>query len=154
MYPAYISKQESKCKEQVNHLMVPGREGWHYIAVINFYAVLREITSKHHGNLYCLNCIHFLRIENKRGFNEKVCEKVCENKDLYNIAILSEDTKILEFNQSQKSDKSSFIIYADLEIMIEKTDVCKSNPENTSATKKVNIFHQAFQYLNACHLKT
>ena len=27
----------------------------------------------------------------------------------------SEDTKILEFNQYQKSDKAPFIIYADLE---------------------------------------
>ena len=36
----------------------------------------------------------------------------------------SEDTKILEFNQSQKSDNSLFIIYADLEWIIEKTDGC------------------------------
>ena len=27
----------------------------------------------------------------------------------------SEDTKILEFNQYQKSDKAPFVIYADLE---------------------------------------
>ena len=32
----------------------------------------------------------------------------------------SEDTKILEFNQYQKSDKAPFIIYADLECYIEK----------------------------------
>ena len=32
----------------------------------------------------------------------------------------SEDIKILEFNQYQKSDKSPFIIYADLECLIEK----------------------------------
>ena len=32
----------------------------------------------------------------------------------------SEDTKILEFNQSQKSDKAPFIIYADLQCLIEK----------------------------------
>ena len=28
----------------------------------------------------------------------------------------SEDTKILEFNQFQKSDKAPFVIYADLEL--------------------------------------
>ena len=37
----------------------------------------------------------------------------------------SEDNKILEFNQYQKSDKAPFIIYADLECLIEKTDECK-----------------------------
>ena len=40
----------------------------------------------------------------------------------------SEDTKILEFNQYQKSDKAPFIIYADLY-------GCKNNSENSSTTK-------------------
>ena len=34
----------------------------------------------------------------------------------------SEDTKMLEFNQYQKSDKAAFIIYADLKCLIEKID--------------------------------
>ena len=33
----------------------------------------------------------------------------------------SEDTKILKLNQYQKYDKAPFIIYADLECIIEKT---------------------------------
>ena len=41
----------------------------------------------------------------------------------------SEDTKMVEFNQYQKFDKSPFIIYADLEYLIEKNDRCKNNPE-------------------------
>ena len=36
----------------------------------------------------------------------------------------SEDTKILEFDQYQKSDKPPFIIYEDLECIIEKVDGC------------------------------
>ena len=49
----------------------------------------------------------------------------------------SKDTEILEFNQyqHQKSDKVPFIIYADLECIIEKIDGCKKNPENSSTTK-------------------
>ena len=46
----------------------------------------------------------------------------------------SEDNKILEFNQNQKSDKAPFIIYADLESLIEKIDGSK-NPENSFTTK-------------------
>ena len=49
----------------------------------------------------------------------------------------SEDTKILEFNQYQKSDKGTFIIYADLECIIERIDGCKNNPQNSS-TKKLS----------------
>ena len=46
-----------------------------------------------------------------------------------------EDTKTVEINQYQKSDKAPFIIYADLECLIEKIDGCKNSPENSSATK-------------------
>ena len=60
---------------------------------------------------------------------------VCENKDFCNIILPFEDTEILEFNQYQKSDKAPFIIYEDLECVIEKIDGCKNNPENSSRTK-------------------
>ena len=46
----------------------------------------------------------------------------------------SEDTKILELNHCCKSDKAPFIIYADLESLIEKIDGCKNNPEKSSMT--------------------
>ena len=47
----------------------------------------------------------------------------------------SEYTKILEFNQYQKSDKAPFIIFADRECIIEKIDGCKNNPDNSFTTK-------------------
>ena len=47
----------------------------------------------------------------------------------------SEDSRILEFNQYQKSDKATFIIYADLEGLREKIYGCKNNPENSSTSK-------------------
>ena len=62
-------------------------------------------------------------------------KKLYENKDFCNVVKNFEDTKILEFNQHKKSDKAPFIIYADLEYIIEKIDRCKNNPENSSITK-------------------
>ena len=56
--------------------------------------------------------------------------KGCKNKDLYNFVMPSEDNKILEFNQYQQSDKAPFVIYADLQCLIEKIDRCKDNSEN------------------------
>ena len=49
--------------------------------------------------------------------------------------MLFEDTKILEFNQNQKSDKAPFLIYADLECIIEKINGCKNKPEHSSITR-------------------
>ena len=47
----------------------------------------------------------------------------------------SEGNKILEFNQYWKSDIALFIIYTDIEFLIEKIDGFKNNPENSFTTK-------------------
>ena len=49
--------------------------------------------------------------------------------------MLSEDTKIVEFSQYCKYDKMPFIIYPDLEYLLEKIYGCKSKPEKLSKTK-------------------
>ena len=48
--------------------------------------------------------------------------------------MLSEDTKILEFNQYQISDKAPFIIQSYLKYLKEKTNGNKNNPENSFTT--------------------
>ena len=58
-----------------------------------------------------------------------------EIKFFCNVVMSSEDTKILEFNQNQKSDKPSIGIYADLECLLDKIDGFKNDPENSSTTK-------------------
>ena len=67
------------------------------------------------------------------------------NKDFCNIILFSEDAEILQFNQYQKSDKASFIIYADLECILEKVDGCKNILKNHLQQKQVNIFHEVFE---------
>ena len=48
----------------------------------------------------------------------------------------SKDTKNLELNRYQKSDKPPFINYADIEYLVEKIDGCtKINLQNTLTTK-------------------
>ena len=94
-------------------------------------ALLREIVSKNHSDFYCLNCLYSFRTE----YNLNSHKKVCENQDFCNIMMPSKDTKILEFNQYQKSDKAPFVIYTNLKCLIEKIDGCKNNPENSSTIK-------------------
>ena len=94
-------------------------------------ALLRGVTSKHYGDFCCLNCLHYFRTKNKLESQKKVCK----NKDFCNVIVPFEDTKLLEFNQYQKSDKAPFSIYLDRECIIEKIDGCKNNPENSSTTK-------------------
>ena len=120
--------------------VVPNGEKWHYLAVKKLSALLKGITSKHHDDFYCLNCLHSFATEKKLESHEEECE----NKDFCNVIIPSEYTKILEFNQYQKSDKAPFILYADLECITEKIDGCKNNPENSSTTKVNNHILSGF----------
>ena len=46
-----------------------------------------------------------------------------------------EDNKILKCNHGERSIKILFIIYADLESLIEKLSTCHNNPEKSSITK-------------------
>ena len=71
---------------------------------------------KHHGVFHCLNCFRSFATKTKRESHKEVCEK----KDFCKIIVPSENTKILEFNQYQKFDDVPYIIYEDLECLIEK----------------------------------
>ena len=47
----------------------------------------------------------------------------------------TEKDYILEFSQYMNSDKTLYVINADIESLIKKIDGCANNPENSSATK-------------------
>ena len=120
--------QNTNYQKEVISLMISNGEGWHYLAVKKLLALFREIVYKYHGDFYCLNCLHLFATESKLESHKK--ER--ENEDSCNVVMPSEDTEILKFNQYQKCDKVSFIIYVDLECLIEKIDGCKNNPQNSS----------------------
>ena len=73
-------------------------------------SIIKRTTSKHHGDFYCLSCLHSFATENKLESHKKLCK----NNIFCNITMPSEDSKILEFNQNKKSDKAPFM-NADLE---------------------------------------
>ena len=80
-------------------------------------------------------------------------KKLRENKDFCNIVIPFEDTKILLFHQYKKSDEAVLIVYAEHECVIEKIDICKYNPENSSITKESEHIYQVLQCLHYLHLE-
>ena len=104
-------------------LMIPnGEKLWYYyLAVKKLSALLREVTSKYYADFFCLNCLHSFRTRSKLESHKTVCK----NKGFCNVSMPSEDTKMLQFNQYQKSDQAPFIISADLECLIEDIDGCK-----------------------------
>ena len=98
--------------------MITDGEKWHYLAVKGLSALFREIASNNNGDFYCLNCFCSYRIENKL----KKHKKVCENHDYCYEEMSEEGNKILKYNHGEKSMKVCFIIYTDVESLLEKNE--------------------------------
>ena len=128
---AFKSKYNSTRENQVILLMITDGEKWHYIAVTKLPALLRGVTGNNNEDFYCLNCFRAYTTENKLETHKKVCE----NHDYCYVEMLKEDNKILKYNQGEKSMKVPFIIYADLECLLEKMSTCHNNSEKSSTTK-------------------
>ena len=102
VYPAYISKYNSKYEKQLNDSK-RGRMSLYYRKTIT--ALLKGIVPKHHSEFWCyLNC-------------------------------LLKTLKYYSLINTKKSDKAPFILYADLECLIEKFGGCKNDSENLFTTE-------------------
>ena len=128
---AYQSNYNLVRDNQVILLMISNGKNWHYLAVKSLSRLLRGITSNHDEDYYCLNCFHSYRTENKLNAHKKVCE----NNKYCKIEMPSPNNNIIKYKEGDKSLKLPFIIYADLECILEKIDTCQNNPDLLSTTK-------------------
>ena len=127
---AYKSKYNLNCENQVILLMIIDGEKWHYLAEKKLSALLRGITSNHVGDFYCLNYLHSYRTKDKL----KKHENVCKSHDYQYVEMPKEDNKISKFNHGEKSRRTPFIIYADLESLFEKMITCHNSRKESSTT--------------------
>ena len=98
--------------------MITDGKKWHYLAVKNLSALLGRRTSNHHGDFYCLNCLHSYRTK---------YENKCKDHDYCYIGMPNENNKILKYNPGEKSIKAPFTIYSDIESLLEKMSTCDIN---------------------------
>ena len=118
------------------------------MVVKNLLGLLRGITSSHKEDFYCLNCFRSYRTRNKL----EVHKKICENHDYCNVEMSTKDNNIIKYNQGEKSIKLPFVVYADLECLLEKMSTCQNNP-NESSTTEINKYTPSdIHYLLIVHL--
>ena len=127
----YKLKQNLTCDKQVILLMITDGEKWHYLTVKNLPGLLRGITSTHKEDFYCLNCFHSYRTKNRLEAHKKICE----NHNYCNVEMPTKNNNIIKYNQGEKSIKLPFVIYADLECLLEKMSTCQNNPNESSTTE-------------------
>ena len=109
--------------------MITDGEKWHYLG------------------FYCLNCFHSYRTKTKLESHKKICE----NRDYCHGEMPTKDNNIIKYNHGEKSMKVPFIIYADLECLLEKMSTCINNPNESSTTKINKHTPWDIQYLLVVH---
>ena len=83
--------------------------------------LFRGITSNHDGDFYCLNCLHSFRTDNAL----KKHERLCDINDYCRVEMPTQFNKTLKYNYGEKSLRTPFVIYADLECLLLKNDHVK-----------------------------
>ena len=123
---AYKSKYNLNRENQVILLMITDGEKWNYLAVKSLSALPRGITVNNNGDFYGLNCFRSYTTKNKL----KKHKNACENHDYCYIEMPE-----VKYNHGEKSMRAPFVIYTDLECLLEKMSICHNDPEKSSTTK-------------------
>ena len=102
-----------------------------FFSVKKLSTLLRGISSNHNGDVYCMNCFKSFRKKSKL----KIHKKMCENHYYCYVEMPNNESKILEYTHSQKYKRATFVIFSDLECLLQKT-----NDENNDQNKpKIKI---------------
>ena len=143
---AYRSKNHLSCDKQIILLMITDGEKWHYLTAKNFSGLLRGITSNHCGDFYCLNCFRSYRTKSKLELHKKICE----NRDYCYVEMPTKGNNIIKYNHGEKSMKVLFVIYADLECVLEKMSTCMNNSNESYTTKIIKHTPSSYSIFTSC----
>ena len=126
--------------------MITDGEKWNYLTVKYLPGLLKGITSTHEKDFYCSNCFHSYRTKNKLESHKEIFE----NHDYCHVEMPTKDNNIIKYNHGEKSMKVSFIIYADLECLLEKKSTCINIPNESSTTKINKHTPSGYSILTSC----
>ena len=62
----------------------------------------------------------------------------------------NDNNKILKYNHGEKSMRAPFVIYADLECLLEKMHSCQNNPEKSYTEKKIKHTPSGYSLFTNC----
>ena len=135
-------------------------EKWHYIALKSvrtadgfnrpkrsLSGLFRGTTANNNGNFYCLECLHSFRTDNAL---KKKHERLCDNNDYCHVGMPTKDNNTLKYNHGEKSLKTPFTIYADLECLLIKEQFCQNNPKESYTERKAKHEPSAYSLSLIC----
>ncbi|XP_076621597.1 uncharacterized protein LOC143342002 [Colletes latitarsis] len=112
---------DKKMERHVNLLYLEGaNDVGHFAWIKNLSRLVCTQLSKHNGRKYfCDRCLHYFSSNEKMEAHTMDCEKM---NDCAIILPNDDDSKWLSFSNYNRKERVPFIVYADLECILEKTD--------------------------------
>ena len=77
-------------------------------------------------------------------------ERVCNDHDYCYVEMPDEDNKISKYNYREKLLKAPFMIYANLECLLEKMHLCQNNNEKSYTEKKTMHTPSGYSLFTNC----
>ena len=130
IFPLYISKE--KFEDHMELLLITDGKNKHYVLIKDFNKLMYNQTkheSRKHFCMYCLQCFSSERVLN----NHK--ENCIQLNGTQAVKMPTKDNSILKFNNYHKQQPTPFVIYADIEALLQKVE--RGQPDsNESYTEK------------------
>lgn len=129
IYPLSITK--NIVDKHVSLLYMKDENNSHYCWIKSLSRLLSsQISKKEHVRYICERCLSTYSLEDKL----KDHETYYKIHDAVKIEMPTKMDKILEFKNYNNSLRVPFVIYADFECLLRKTDTCKPDPSKSYTT--------------------
>ena len=122
---AYISKFNSIRPKIADVLIIQQGVKTHYVAIKNLSRLLRGVTSTNNGDFYCRNCLKSFRTKTARDDHVGPCM----DHEFCNVIMPDEGENILYYKEGEKSIRVPFVMYGDLEAVLEPVLGVEGNPD-------------------------
>ena len=120
--------------------MITDGEKWHYLTVKSLSRLPYGITSNHHGDFYCLGCLHSFRTDSAL----KQHKRFCGNHDYCCVDMPDKGETILKYYSWEKSSIAPFPLYADFEYLLIKELPFTNNSEKSYTERKAKHKHSGY----------
>ncbi|XP_044741458.1 uncharacterized protein LOC123302552 [Chrysoperla carnea] len=116
-YPHYSKNHYDDIEDDCNDNLLPTR--YHYVWIKNLSRLVStQLNKQGHKKFFCERCLHYFYTEEKLNTHYENCKKI--NDCAIRMPKVGEN--ILKFKNFKNKEKTPFIIYADIESVLEPMD--------------------------------
>ena len=145
VYPLRISRHSNRL-HKIKLFLITEEEKRHYCLIKNMSRLVSSQVSKHNGVIFiCERCMNHFQTEKSL----KAHEEHCNTNECIKIN-MPEKGSVLKFKNYHNSEMVPFVIYADMESLLEPIQSCGPNPEGSFTEKFQKHKPISFSYYIKC----